>query len=310
MIEITEKALRVFFSKAAPSCWGRALRLKNCRFPLVSMILALLWLTLPIASAGCTSFGGSGPLVDVMKKVPLDSTSFDYWCIEKLAEDEDLWGIYLKFRDESLEASQLKDMEVRLSSVKHAAKASGFDGSVGVFVGDFATKIIGRRLEDEGYQKTTYQATEIWTPQDGQGYESVALRQGTILTGDVENLKACIDTIVDEQEYSLYEDPDIRLVADKLPEGVIVTINKAGSDESYADLISYGKSYGKKDEGRLKLTAIYIFQDSYAAGEARDEIEGYLETRKFTDIKVEREGSFIRAKALIYITDFAQTLAF
>lgn len=310
MIEITEKALRVFFSKATPSCWGRALRLKNCRFPLVSMILALLLLTLPIASAGCTSFGGSEPLVDVMKKVPLDSTSFDYWCIEKLAEDEDLWGIYLKFRDESLEASQLRDMEVRLSSVKHAAKVSGFDGLVGVFVGDFATEIIGRRLEDEGYQKTTYQETGIWTPQDGQGYESVALRQGTILTGDVEDLKACIDTIVDEQEYSLYEDPDVRLVTDKLPEGVIVTINKAGSDESYADLISYGKSYGKKDEGRLKLTAIYIFQDSYAAGKARDEIEGYLEAKKFTDIKVEREGSFIRAKALIDITDFAQALAF
>jgi len=310
MIEITEKALRVFFSKATPSRWGRALRLKNCSFPLVSMVLALLWLTLPMASAGCTSFGGSEPLVDVMKEVPLDSTSFDYWCIEKLADDEDLWGIYGKFRDESLEASQLKDiMEVRLSSVKHAAKVSGFDGSVGVFVGDFAIKIIAQRLEDEGYQKTVYQATEIWTPQDGQGYESVALREGTILTGDVENLKACIDTI-DKEEYSLYEDPDIRLVTDKLPEGVIVTINQADSEENYADLVSYGKSYDKKDEGRLKLTAIYVFQDSYAAGEARDAIRGYLEARKFADIKVEREGSLIRAKALINITDFTQALAF
>jgi len=274
------------------------------------IIGVVLLLALLNASAGCTTFGGSKPLVDVMTKVPLDSTSFDYWAIEKLADDEDLWGIYMKFRDESLEASQLKDiMEVRLSSVKHAAKVSGFDGSVGVFVGDFAIKIIAKRLEDEGYQKTTYQETEIWTPQDGQGYESVALRAGTILTGDVEDLKACIDTIV-EEEYSLYEDPDIKLVTDKLPEGVIVNINKADSEEDYADLITYGKSYGKGDEGSLKLTAIYMFQDSYAAGEARDEIGNYLETKKFTDIKVEREGSFIRAKALIYITDFAQTLAF
>jgi hypothetical protein len=53
-----------------------------------------------------------------------------------------------------------------------------------------------------------------------------------------------------------------------------------------------------------------MFQDTYAAGEAQDEINGYLETQKFTDIKVEREGSFIRATALISITDFAQTLAF
>lgn len=275
------------------------------------IIAVVLLLALLNASAGCAWFRGSKPLVDVMKKVPLGSTSFDYWAIEKLAEDEDLWDIYVKFRDESLEASQLKDiMEVRLSSVKHGAKVSGFDESVGVFVGDFAIKIIGKRLEDEGYQKMTYQKTEIWTPQDDQGYESVALREGTILIGDVENLKMCIDTIVEEQEYYLYEDPDIRLVTDKLPEGVIVNIKKADPEENYADLITYGKSYGKKDEGRLKLTAIYIFQDSYAAGEARDEIEGYLEAKKFADIKVEREGSFIRATALIYITDFAQTLAF
>jgi hypothetical protein len=274
------------------------------------VIAVVLLLALLNASAGCAWFGGSKPLVDVMKKVPLDSTSFDYWAIEKLAEDEDLWDdIYVKFI-ESLEVSQLEDMEVTRSSVKHAAKVSGFDGSVGVFVGDFAIKIIAQRLEDEGYQKTIYQETEIWTPEDDPGYESVALREGTILIGDVEDLKACIDTIVEEQKYSLYEDPDIRLVADKLPEGVIININKADSEENYADLITYGKSYGKKDEGNLKLTAIYMFQDSYAAGEARDEIEGYLETKNFTDIKVEREGSFIRATALIDITYFGQTLAF
>jgi len=275
------------------------------------IMAVVLLLALLSASAGCTCFGGgSKPLADIMKKVPLDSTSFDYWAIEKLAGDEDLWGIYVKFRDESLAAGQLKDiMEVRLSSVKHAAKASGFDGSVGVFVGDFTVEIVAERLEDKGYQETTYQETGIWTPQDDQGYESVALREGTILIGDVEDLKACIDTIVKE-EYSLYDDPDVRLIADKLPEGVIININKADSEENYADLITYGKSYGKEGEDSLKLTAIYMFQDTYAAGQARDEINSYLETHKFNDIKVEREEHFIRATALIYITDFVQTLAF
>jgi hypothetical protein len=271
----------------------------------VVLLLALL-----SASAGCVCFGGSSkPLADIMKKVPLDSTSFDYWAIEKLAGDEDLWDIYVKFRDESLEASQLKDMEVRLYTIKHAAKASGFGGSVGVFVGDFAVNIIAERLEGEGYQETTYQETEMWTPQDGQGYESVALRGDTILTGDIEDLKACIDTIVKEK-YSLYDDPDIRLIAEKLPEGVIVSVRKANSEEDYADLITYGKSYSKKDGESLKLTAIYMFQDTYAAGEAQGEINSYLETQKFTDIKVERDGSFIQATALISIADFAQALAF
>jgi len=224
------------------------------------IIAVVLLLALLNASAGCAWFG-SKPLIDVMEKVPLDSTSFEYWAIEKLADDEDLWDVYVKFR-ESLEASQLRDVEVRLSSVKQAGKASGFDGPVRVFSGGFAIKIIETRLEDKDYQETAYQETGVWTPQDGQGYESLALQEGIILIGDVEDLKACIDTIVQEQEYSLYEDPDIKLVIDELPEGVMVNINKADSEEDYADLITYGKSYGKEDENRVKLTAIYMFQDS------------------------------------------------
>jgi len=275
------------------------------------IIAVVLLLALLSASAGCARSGKG--LVDIMKKVPVDSTSFNYWAVERF-DDEELWDIYEKFR-ESLEAIQLKDIGVVLSSVKHAAKASGFDGSLTVLSGDFAIENIEKGLEDKGYQKTTHQETGIWTPQDEQGYKSVALQKGTILIGDMENLKICIDTMVKEEEYSLYEDPDIKLVTDKLVtgkllEGIVVNINKADSEEKYADLIAYGKSYEKEDESRLKLTAIYMFQDGYAAGQAQDGIKGYLGTKELAEIKVEREGNFIRATGLIYITDFVEALAF
>jgi hypothetical protein len=53
-----------------------------------------------------------------------------------------------------------------------------------------------------------------------------------------------------------------------------------------------------------------MFQDSYAAREAQTQIEGHLKTDKLANIRLEVEDSFVRVTALIYITDFVQTLAF
>jgi hypothetical protein len=275
------------------------------------IILVVLGLFLLNAATGCTWFGSSKPWADLMKKVPIDSTSFSYWAVKQLVDDEELWDIYAKVR-ESSETKQLKDIGVALSSIRYSAKASGFNqGLVTVFSGDFDMKNIERELEKKGYQKSTHQETGIWAPQSGeQGYKSIALQQGIVLLGDTDSLKACLDTMAKEQEYSLYEDPDIKLLTGKLPEGVIITINKADSEESYTDLIAYGKSYVKQDKTKLKLTAIYMFQDSYSAGKARDQVKDYLGTKEFSEIKVEREESFIRATALISITNFAQSLGF
>ena len=284
------------------------------------LITALLLLTLIGANTGCICSRGGGNFVELMKKVPVDSTSIDYWATGRVADDEDLLNnIYTVFKDSS-EANQLKEIGVLLVNIKQSVKASGFyqgQGVVTVFSGSFNIKDVERSMEAEDYNTTPWHEVGIWTPnEDGQGYTSVALLNDTILMASEENLKPCIDTLVKEDEESLYEDSNVKAVVDKLPDGVVINVSRAnseGSEENYEDLIAYGKSYSKESSGetvKLKLTAIYMFQDNLTAGQAVDEIEEYLGSKSFTEIKAEREGNFVRATALIYISDFAQSLTF
>jgi hypothetical protein len=92
----------------------------------------------------------------------------------------------------------------------------------------------------------------------------------------------------------------------------MVYVHKADSAsvQVYTDLIASGESYRKEGQDRLKLTAIYMFQDSDAAGKARMEIEDQLNIKGFTDIKLGQDVNFVEVTALVYIADFAQTLAF
>ncbi len=275
---------------------------------LIAIMAVVLLLSL-FNSCDCSR--GSKTFVDMMKKVPVESTFFSYWAISGLSADEELQNMYAKFR-ESTEAKELKDIGVVLFTLRHSAKAFGSDGSVTVLGGDFNVKDIERRLEVKGYKETGYGGIGIWTPQDGGEYNPLTLQEDAILVGKTEDLKSCIDTMDQEQEYSLYEDQDIKWLTDKLPEGLIVNVYKADPayGEAYVDLIAYGKSYKKEDQGRLKLTAVYMFQDSLTAGNAQAEIKDHLATEKFVDVRLERDGGFVRATAYIDITDFAQTLSF
>jgi len=277
--------------------------------------LCLLMVTLMVLlsfSAACSWIGlGSRASVDMMKKLPVNSTSFSYWAVGKVNADEDLWDIYAIFR-QSQEADQVKDVGLALSSIEHSVRATGFTAPLRLLGGALETADVERLLEGEDYANSTYQETTIWTPSEGQDYQSVAARDNVLLFGDAGSLHVCLDVIVESQESSLYDDPNTKSVIDKLPEGIIVQVDKAGeaAGEEYDDLVCYGKAYEKADEGRLSLTAVYMFQDNYTAGQAQGDISSYLEGEGYTEVKLEREDSFIRATARIRVSDFAGTLQF
>ncbi len=133
-----------------------------------------------------------------------------------------------------------------------------------------------------------------------------------MLVAGSDYLRSCIDTVAQEQVYSLYDDQYIRWLVDRLPQGLIVNVHKADSAavQTYTDLIASGESYRKEGEDKLRLTAIYMFQDSEAAGKGRTEIENQLGIGGFTDVRLEQDVNFVRITALIFTSDFAQTLAF
>jgi hypothetical protein len=281
---------------------------------LIAMALVLFASTLALVGAGSACSKDVKTFVDLMGTVPKDSSQFTYWAAGDLGADEDLWDIYGKFKD-STEAKQLKEFVPVLAIVKQSAKAISYDNAtlkspVSVFRGDFDIKYIEGQLEAIGYSQTLHKEVGIWTLQDNQtDSKSVALQQGTVLMGDPSDLTACIDVVVKGEAQSLYEDPNILLVANRLPNGVIVEINRADSShgQQYTDLVAYGESYSKAKKGMLKLTAVYMFGDSPSAGAAQQQIEKDL-TTIFKEVKLKRDSNFVVATSQISITEFAQSL--
>ena len=283
---------------------------------LVAAVAFLSAWTLALVGFGSACSKEAKTFVDQMSTVPDSTGHFAYWAIDDLNEDEDLWGVYATF-EESADAQQLKEFIPVLATVKQSAKAVSYDNTslknpVTVFRGDFDISNTKARLETIGYSQTRYKDVGIWTLQDNQTiFKSVALRSTAILMGDDSDLRACIDVVVKNNTRSLNGDPYIRLIADKLPNGVIVEIDRAdiSHGEQYPDLVTYGKSYAKANKDMLKLTAVYMFSDGPAAGAALAQIRDYL-SATFQEVKIRRDRNFVIATSRISIAEFAQSLEY
>jgi len=256
----------------------------------------------------------SKPYVDLMQKVPIDASSFSYWAIDRMAEDEALWDIYRKFMD-SPEAKQITDLGLARSSVLHSATAhygSLTNTSIRIVKGNLSAGDVERRLGEHDYSKELFSKVGVWTPADHETMRLLTVQDGMIFMASGSYLHSCILVMNENDALSYYDDQNVKAVADRLPHGVLVRITKAGLDpqENYRDLVAYGKSYRKVDDEKLELTAIYMFQDNPSAGLAGDLVTDYLEAKDFSDIKLKHDGSFIRVNALIDISAFAKTVSF
>ena len=253
--------------------------------------------------------------VVLMDIAPEQTGHFDYWAIADLNEDEDLWEIYDRFKDSS-DAQQLRQLVQVLAIVQDSARILGSDNAailqapVKVLRAKFDTDYVEGQLQTQGYSRSLHRNVGIWIAGDGQPYTPVALLSGTILIGNVSELKACIDVEKKKAE-SLYDDPYILVLAKRLPKGVVVEVDRAtpSSAESYTDLVAYGKSFTKVKKDLLKVTAVYVFGDGPAAGAALQPIREHL-ALGFRDVKIARDGNLVVATARISISDFAQGLEF
>jgi hypothetical protein len=276
-------------------------------------ILVTSMLAFTVVGTACSKEAKAFPVL--MGIAPDETSYFAYWAIADLNEDEDLWEIYDRFKNSS-DAQQLRELVQVLAIVKDSARILGSDNAamlqapVKVLRAKFDTDYVEGQLQTLGYSRSAHGNTGIWIAGEGQPYRPVALLSGTILIGNVSELKACIDAEKKKAE-SLYDDPYIRVLADRLPNGIVVDIHRATafSAESYTDLVAYGKSYSKVKRDLLKVTAVYVFGDGPAAGTALQPIKERL-AAGFLDVKVDRDDNLVIATARISISDFAQGLEF
>jgi len=295
-------------SNATLSRFKATLRLIAAAAIIVTSMLA-------VTGVGAACSKKTKPVAVFMGIAPEQTGHFAYWAIADLNEDEDLWDIYARFKDSS-DAQQLGELVQVLAIVEDSARIFGSDNAatleapVTVLRAKFDVKYVEGQLETLGYSRSEHRDVGIWIAGDGQPYRPVALLSGTILIGNATELKACIDAAKDKAE-SLYDDPYIRVLADRLPKGMVVEVYRAtpSSTQPYTDLVAYGKSYSKVKKDLLKVTAVYVFGDGPAAGAALEPIKENLSVA-FQDVKIDRDDNLVVATARISISNFAQSLEF
>ncbi len=294
----------------------------NCSLNMVKtalrlgMVAAVLLASTLLAAGAGTACSKEGKAFGVlMESAPEGTGRFTYWAIGDLNQDEDLWVVYDRFK-ESSDAGQLKELVQVLDVVKDSARVVGSDNTavskapVTVLRAKFERKYVEDQLTTLKYTRSAYRDVNIWVAGDGQPYRPVALMSGTILMGDVSDLKACIDARK-AKEGSLRDDPQVEDLMGRLPNGVVVEVDTVtpASSESYADLVAYGKSYTKAKKDTLKLTAVYLFVDEPAASTAQQAVMDHL-SATFEGVKVKRDGNLVIATSQISIGKFAESLKF
>lgn len=273
---------------------------------IVTVLLALLGV-----GAGSACFGGGKNLVDQVKMVPKEVDFFVYWDVEALGED--VYTVWKEWKNQ--EGDWLGDMmDIATGEVELFVQASAPDlGVVTIVTGEFILDEVEERLEDNGYTLDPYLGIRMMTKTEDGKEVAVAFHKKSVIVGGRETVEKCIEIITDKEgSYSLYEDPSMRKIIDKLPGGVMTGIER--NQTLYLDLVGVGMSLEKGDEETLKLKAFYKFDVSGAAKD-QDTLTKVMDhlavidlttmQAKGADREVKSKDEFIEGTATVHISDFA-----
>jgi len=276
------------------------------------VIIAMVVLTLLSAGVGSScGGGGGGGLVDLVEMVPKESTAFVFWDVETLGTD--FYTVWQEWKGE--EADWLSDLGgIRAGEVEFFARAATPAlGNVTIVTGDFILKDIEENLKDTGYDGDSYLGVPRLTKTEGGKEIAVALYNRSVVVGGKELVEKCIEVYKGKEgSYSLYKDPSIKGIVDRLPVGVMAGIEK--NVVLYDDLAALGMSVEKKDENTLRVNAVYKFD---VPGAAKDEdtlanIKNDLTTIDLTVMKgecfepeAEAKGEFVEGTTSMYVDDFS-----
>ncbi len=185
---------------------------------LMLLIVLAVLAVLAYCITGCTP--KNSYLIQAMKLAPEGLGHITCIDIEAMAEDPELedWcnEIIIGMSYEwSYEVVGIGTSDISASSsILHEGD------TIVVWMGDFSFENIRATLEEGYYVEGEYKGVEIWTD---VFEDAVAFIDNMIVAGYKEAVEACIRTHKNE-ESSMYDNEDMREVADKMPNSIIQTV--------------------------------------------------------------------------------------
>lgn len=262
-------------------------------------ILTVLVVLAVLVSSITSCTGTDSFLIKVMKLAPEGVGYITCADIEAMAEDPDLEDWH---NDWIVELSYYAISCIETTDVSAFA---GFEidwAYVFVFMGSFDLEDIRDALEEEYFVEGECSGVEIWT---GGFDEAIAFIDNMVVYGDAYAVEACIRTHKNE-EPSLYDNEDMKAVADKLPSGVFSGI--FGPDYIYSDEGLAGGmcliNLTRGDEV-CDMNSWYKFDSKASAEDAIEDVEEDLSwTWGATNIETRLSGQFIEITAEVEISEY------
>jgi len=230
-------------------------------------------------------------LVQVMKIAPINTDMISCMDMEAIVEDPDFSYTY-DYIINYLSYHLLDDIDMDISTVSAFATAETDLHSIFILVGDFNLEDIRGALEYNYFVEGEYKGIEIWT--NDLLEQSLAFIDNMIVVSDITSVETCIRCHKNEDS-SMYDDEDIKSVADRLPAAVGYYV--FGSDYMYdIEILAGGTCVQNKqpNDEVLNITGWYKFDSATSAETSlRDTIDEFEYEYSATLISSKLRDEFI-----------------
>ena len=257
----------------------------------VGLVVVVL-LSAVLLTMGCGS--ESSVFVDLIKKVPHDSSTVDFMDIEKLRDDPDFEGAYEDWK-------MAYDLQGQYGINHDQVETFIMTESIYLVQGGFDMSDVVDRLLHLGYEYDRYKDVERWS----SGNVHVALMERMVVAGSKDGVESCIK-IAKGEDSSLYEKRDARDVVEKLPHGLQMWWALAASYSELEGLEASGMSLAKEDRDILKMTTVCKFTDEGTAEDSGNTLKQEWEDSRFGKVDTKIDGIYVTIRGEISIDEFGE----
>lgn len=172
-----------------------------------------------------------------------------------------------------------------------AYRVSG--ASVRIYDGQFQLTAVGDGLQQHRFEEGEYGGYDVYERSE----QSVAIVDGTIITGEGGRVRACIDTVDGDEESYYQRDPVPKLI-DEFDHDDAADITLSPIEPFEGEIANASSIEGFDDQSMQgDIQELHLFEEGDAASAAVEAVEGHyealLEGQEYDDMQVNRRDEIV-----------------
>jgi hypothetical protein len=233
----------------------------------------------------CSDVGGFNDLTSLAKSTPEDVGMIIFIDVKSVRSDKDLNELYNEMM-EGFEGEIIPSrMGINIDDIQYIAMTEIYNPVVRMG-GDFDFDAIRDYNLENDYEKDEYKGVEIWYDTDN----ALAIHDNTLITGNKDSIKECIDVINDPKKSIFELNEDIRDIVNNLPDGPISVVSEEGL---FPDANAMGTTLTKVNADTFKESSVFKFNTEDGAESALNDIKEDMDSDEISNFQISRSKELI-----------------